>query len=159
MISQIELVAAIAKHLEKSGVKTLIPRQLNAVIQAANIIIDELKEPERKSRPGMGLDAWLRSDDTGISSEFMAGVLSRKFMREYGHPHDGDDFGRCVRLLEACPELRENLDSIKTFSPEWFALATRWDEFETLYRNGGEGFYEKLNDAYAEARAIARCDT
>jgi hypothetical protein len=73
-------------------------------------------------------------------------------MRKYGHPHDGDDFGRCVRLLDAAPELRANLDSIKSFSPEWNALVTHWDEFEALYRSGGEGFYQRLQDAYEKAR-------
>jgi hypothetical protein len=152
MISQIDLISVIVKHLDKCGIKTMVPRQYNAVIQAVNMIIDELEERVRRATPGMGFDAWLRSDDTGVSSEFMAGVLSRRFMRKYGHPHDGDDFGRCVRLLDAAPELRANLDSIKSFSPEWNALVTHWDEFEALYRSGGEGFYQRLQDAYEKAR-------
>lgn len=64
MISQIELIAAIAKHLDKNGIKHLLPRQYNAVIEAANLIIDELKKPERGISPGMGLSKWLDSDQT-----------------------------------------------------------------------------------------------
>lgn len=154
MISQIELVSAITRHLDSVGVKTMIPRQINAVIDAANLIIAQFAIPERKAEPGIGLDAWMMTDDTGVSSEFMASVLSGRFMRRYGHPHDANDFGRCVRLLEACPELRAELDVLEEASPEWYALATRWGEFESLYRDAAPDFSKRLNEAYDEARAF-----
>ncbi|MBO1916633.1 hypothetical protein J4727_18635 [Providencia rettgeri] len=63
----------------------------------------------------MGLAAWLASDDVGASSKYMASVLS-------GHlcstslPWDGADLGRCIRLLEAVPELASQLHEMKACS-------------------------------------------
>lgn len=132
-ISQCELIGAILKHLDKKeGVKEMLPREINAVISAADLIVDALAKPEGKSYPGMGLKEWMQSDDTGMSSVFMAATLSG-FSRPYAHPHDPSDLGRCIRLLDAVPELRERLDKMKTTGKEWAALVDNWEELTELY--------------------------
>ena len=125
MVSQIELIATITKFLDKQGVKTMVPRQFNAIITAADSIIDEIEKPVVMASPGMGLNAWLNSDDTGISSKWMAAVLSGR-TSPYGHPHDVDDFCRCMRLIEAVPEYANRLDELRGQSKEWDALLDRW---------------------------------
>ena len=125
MVSQIELIATITKFLDKQGVKTMVPRQFNAIVTAVNSIIDEIEKPVVMASPGMGLNAWLNSDDTGISSMWMAAVL-RSRTSPYGHPHDVDDFARCMRLLEAVPEYANRLDELRGQSKEWDALLDRW---------------------------------
>ena len=125
MVSQIDLIAAITKYLDKQGIETMVPRHFNAVISAANSIIDEIEKPVVMASPGMGLNAWLNSDDTGISSLWMAAVLSGG-TSTYGHPRDVDDFCRCMRLLEAVPEFASRLDELRGRSDEWDALLDRW---------------------------------
>lgn len=134
-VSQIDLIGAICKFLDKKcGVKTMLHREFNTVIRCATEIVEELAKPESPVISGMGLDAWLKCDHTGVSSEFMAGVLSGRFMRTPGHPHDPDDFSRCIGLLDACPELRANLSRLMDHGPEWSALVACWDELESLFR-------------------------
>lgn len=135
MISQIELIAAITKHLDKQGIKTMVPRQFNAVISAANAIIDELNKPPVLASPGMGLNAWLNSDDTGTSSKWMAMVFCNG-VSPYGHPHDADDFARCMRLLEAVPGYASRLDELRGRSKEWDALLDRWGAISDRIKDG-----------------------
>lgn len=131
-VNQIDLIRAICKYLDRHGVKTLNARQHNAIVAGANTIMDALQKPHQTATPGMGLDAWLKCDETGVSSIHLAGVLSRQFSRLPGHPHDADDFGRCLGLLMACPELREHLGRMASEGPEWTALVGRWDELDGL---------------------------
>jgi hypothetical protein len=134
-VSQIDLIGAICKFLDKKhGVKTLLHREFNTVIRCATEIVNELAKPELPVIPGMGLDAWLACDHTGVSSEFMAGVLSGRFMRQPGYPHDPGDLCRCVGLLDACPELRANMSLMSEHGPEWRSLVECWDELESLFR-------------------------
>lgn len=135
-VSQIDLIGAILKFLEKrAGVKTMLPREYNTVVRCATEIVDELIKPEALVTPGMGLDAWLKCDHTGVSSEFMAGVLSGRFMRTPGYPHDPADFSRCLGLLDACPELRNSILQLAKHGPQWAALVANWCELESLFRD------------------------
>lgn len=131
-VNQIGLIGAICKYLDRNGVKVLNQRQYNAVIAGANTILDAIAKPHQPVVPGMGLDAWLKCDDTGVSSLYLAGILSGQFMRKPAYPHDADDFGRCVKLLQAAPELRANLGRMSDKSLAWDALVGRWDELERL---------------------------
>ena len=134
-VNKIELIGAIIKHLDrKERVKTMLPREFNTIIRCATEIVEELAKPEQKVTAGMGLQAWLASDHTGVSSCFMASVLSERFCgREHGHPHDPDDFSRCAGLLIACPELRSNIPRLVDHGPEWKAIAENWTELESLW--------------------------
>jgi hypothetical protein len=133
-VSQIDLVCAITKFLQdKHGITHLLSREINTVIRCATEIVDELRQPDRIVKAAMGLQAWLASDRTGVSSVFMASVLGG-FSRPFGHPYDPADFGRCVGLLDAVPEFRGRVKEMAEHGKEWSALVSAWDELEALYR-------------------------
>ena len=145
MISQMDLVTGILGLLEKHGVKDGNSRHFNAVIAAATSIIAEFSRPNVLSAPGMGLAAWLRSDDTGLSSKHMARILCNirvdcdiEEVRtgKPPHPLDPDDFGRCYRFLRAVPigpERARGVAYMGNSSREWAGLTAAWDELEKLY--------------------------
>jgi hypothetical protein len=135
-INQIELIAAICEELGRQGVGSLPPRKINAVIASANAIIAAYESPDRPSRPGMGLDEWLRSDDTGMSSRFMAWVLCGGPLAEGARPHDLDDFGRCSRFLDAVPSARLNLPKMRGAGKAWARLVNRWYPIEHAINAG-----------------------
>ncbi len=134
-ISQIDLIAAITKHLSKrEKIKDCLPRQFNAVVDAANSIIAAFEKPYQPATPGMGLDAWWHCDDAGLSSRYMAQCLSMSHRgAEPSYPHDLADFARCVKMLDADPRLRERIAQPWKV-PQWVALTACWDELESLYR-------------------------
>lgn len=141
-VDQIELIGAIVKHLGKRHkVKHLLPRQYNAIIAGANLIVEQCAEGERQAGAGIGVQAWLLSDQTGVSSKYMLRALQggEAFRRMwhaatgYGHPHDASDFGRCLGLLSAAPELRQHLELMSECGPEWSALVAHWEELECLH--------------------------
>ena len=136
MISQIALVNAILRAISAHGDPGVLPRQINAIIRAADDILAELRQPERVAGPGAGLHAWLNSDRTGLSSLWMAKTLAGywSWSAKYAYPHDPSDFNRCLGLLDACPELRERLPEMADTGPEWAALVAHWDELEALLR-------------------------
>jgi len=76
--------------------------------------------------------SWFGSDDTGLSSETIAiaGAGGQKPKRGWSHPHDPSDFGRCARLLERIPGLREAAFTRleQEGGPGWKKLTSRWDE-------------------------------
>lgn len=159
MLSQIELICAICKHLDKQGVKSLVPRQYNAVIEAANLICDAIAREPVPASHGMGLAAWLASDDTGASSLYLASVLGG-FVKQYAHPHDADDFGRCMRLLEAVPEFDLPLVEMRGKSPQWDALLDSWGAIRDRiaaedFKTANEYIREALADAEKSAKDVA----
>ncbi|CDH46994.1 hypothetical protein [Candidatus Contendibacter odensensis] len=137
-ISQVNLIAGILRVLEEAGYPGLIPRQFNAVIAAADSIIEALATPERTVTPGMGLTAWQASDQTGLSSKYMAWVLtgSAHPSRRCDYPHDSDDFGRCLGLLAAVPEFRQSLHKMASCGQQWQALIGEWSVLEAMMEAG-----------------------
>lgn len=141
-MTQIDLVTGIIRVLEDAGITDLLPRQFNAIIVAADSVMAELREPEREVAVGMGLAAWLRSDHTGLSSLFVAKTLCGLTMRHrgdlawYAYPSDCADFGRCLGLLDAVPELRERLPEMAETGNEWAALVPFWDDLEAAFEAG-----------------------
>lgn len=152
MINQIELVFAIMKELDRQGVKEFVPRWMEACIDAANSIIREIGIEPTQSKDGMGLSAWLRSDDTGMSSAFMAHVLAAGPMKKPEHPHDPADFGRCYRFLRAVPEARRSLAKMAAHGKVWAALVAHWPELEGLWEL--ESLTGKCPQLYARMREI-----
>lgn len=132
-VSQIDLISAISDHLERAGVPRINQRQMNAIIRAATDIVEAIAKEHKPATDGMGLVAWLDSDDTGLSSRFMAMYLSSRLCNEIHWPHDPDDFGRCYRLLQAVPELRDRLPYLENASVQWAALVKHWSELESLW--------------------------
>ena len=133
-VSQIELITAIGKHLDRRhGIKHVIPRQFNAIIAAANLIVEEYAIGEKVVTPGMGFRAWLDSDMVGDASKFLAHALHGR-CGEYHYPDDPHSFGLCLGFFEACPEKRADLCKMQEAGWEWAQLVDHWDELEKLYR-------------------------
>lgn len=79
--------------------------------------------------------AWLAHGERGLSSETIVGRLCGLPLTQYeSAPLDLDDLRRCVRLLDACPELRPLLPRMTSVSPEWERLVARWDQLEATFR-------------------------
>jgi hypothetical protein len=152
-ISQPALIGAIVAELERQGVEMPAARHFNAVIAAANAIIDELNQPFRPARPNSGLQAWLSSDDAGLSSKYMASVLNGSvilggYRVGYAHPHDIADFSRCVKLLQAVPQFEPRLPEMRKCSPQWSRLVAAWPEIVAAMDAGD---MQTANDMVREA--------
>ena len=79
---------------------------------------------------------WLFGEDTGLSSRTIAGVMlnmPRQLMDWARTPIDGDDLGRCLRLLEKIPEWKSRLDEVGDAYPSWRPLIEHWSELQSLY--------------------------
>lgn len=163
-LDQIGLFSAINKEICKQvpGLPAE-PRLMNCVIAAANMIVAEFKKPIVKATPGMGLEAWLDSDDTGSSSLYMAWCLSSgqfgywwgRKQPEPAYPRDPDDLGRCIRLVRAVPELAErvHLMAESKHGKEWFAVAANWSRWVAMYddeNDDGTLLSEEMEAAYAK---------
>jgi hypothetical protein len=88
---------------------------------------DRMTDIDRRAR-------WLAMHDAGTSSETIAEKMCGIPHRYAGHPHDGDDFGRCHRLLCLYPEWRARLGEMASVDAYWAALVPRWSEIEAAYR-------------------------
>lgn len=133
-INQSELVGAIFQALADQGIEAVDPRHVNACIDAADLIVTEFAREAMKATPGMGLSQWLNSDDTGLSSKFMAHVLfGAPKTTDTFYPLDPSDFGRCHRFLLACPGARTNLDAMRQHGPVWAAYVEHWEAMTDLY--------------------------
>jgi hypothetical protein len=77
---------------------------------------------------------WLADGEVGSSSKQMALWIAfgQKSDRGFGidHPHDPDDFDRCLKYLRRVPEARADLYRLADLSPVWKALYEHWDEIE-----------------------------
>jgi hypothetical protein len=149
-LNQISLIAAIAKEIDRQhpGIE-VEARWFNAISEAANSICAEFAKPLVKASEGMGLSEWLSSDDTGASSLYMASVLTGQFTAENHYPRDPADFGRCLRLVEAVPELESKIRDMSQHGKEWAVVAANWDEWAELYRQDeGERLYRLMELSY-----------
>jgi hypothetical protein len=72
--------------------------------------------------------AWIVGRDTGSSSEAIWAVMMGMKPDWDSHPHDGDDLGRCLRLLDLIPEWKLRLGEMAVVYPYWAALVEHWDE-------------------------------
>ena len=57
-------------------------------------------------------------------------------------PYDSSDFGRCYRLMKACPML--DIDRLSDRYPEFHPFVEAWPELTHLYDNDTDGLHEKL---------------
>lgn len=83
--------------------------------------------------------AWLRLRDNGVSSECLADVMCGR-QATGAYPHDGDDFGRCERLLALYPEWRARLHEMGGENVVWASLVLRWDEIAAAWRSDAENY-------------------
>lgn len=139
---QISLVSGIFGLLDEQAKEQgepklgLHPHQMNAVIEAANLIVRVFNQPIREAQPNMGLQNWLESHDTGASSLAIVYRLyghGRGSQNSKAHPLDPSDFGRCHRLLEAVPQARTQFCEMRDVSEVWARLVEHWEELTALY--------------------------
>ena len=77
---------------------------------------------------------WLAGNDTGSSSKAIALTALGEMPPEPRYPHDGDDFGRCMRLLALCPDAKAGLERLGREGGEvWQELVPRWSEIQDAY--------------------------
>lgn len=158
-INQIELITAICKHLDKCGHEYLNARQLNAVIEAANIIVREVEKPHMPATKGMGYTAWTRCDDVGASSRYMAHVMIDAPACEYNYPHDIGDFYRCIKFLEAINHDDRVPLAMSDTGKEWKGIIDNWKELYGIYlanmngdKSAGKTFNALIDKIIREVR-------
>ena len=105
-----------------------------------------MNESQTQAPPEVGSSAlfavaeWLVGDDTGISSKYMAAVFigGKPLKSRWGDatPHDAPDLGRCVRLLEKAPCVRDAFPALRQTSPVWAAYVDHWDDLAVLWHQG-----------------------
>ena len=153
--NQIKIITAITEELNRQHPGLPADERMNTIIKAANEICAEYaREPVAASR-GMGLTAWLGGDDTGLSRKFMASVLSGgQFKAQNNYPRDPDDFGRCMRLIDAVPEFKGLIHLMCQHGHEWTAVANNWETWVGLYNSCvGVELYSQMKAAYAKEPA------
>lgn len=133
-LDQISLFSAVMTEIDRQGIKSLSAKQTNKIIRCVDEILAEVARPLSLPKEGMGLSAWLACDDVGMSARYMASVISGEFYSEPAWPHDADDFGRCVRMLDAIPAMRSGMQKMRICSPQWSRLISFWDDAEKAYR-------------------------
>jgi len=90
----------------------------------------EVKSLERRALK------WLLSGDTGISSETMIAValgITRGKSSGLDAPSDVSDFGRCYRLVQKIPELRDHFKKIGRRAKVFRGILKNWDELVAIY--------------------------
>jgi hypothetical protein len=148
-IDQTRLVTAITNELTRQHPDMpFCPDIFNAAIKAANIVVDECAREPVKPTKGMTIAQWFNTDDTGLSSKYMAYVIdggkTRLPIQGYEYPRDASDFGRCLRMVEAC-ELEKKVFLMLPAGKEWRHIATEWESLVGLYKaEDWEEFYELL---------------
>lgn len=123
-----EQFVKLAKTL---NIKHLTKQTYNAYKQF-NELVYKVKTP---AVPNSGIDIWLQSDDTGLSSGYMAYVYNPakayKF-KENNHPYDSDDLSRCIKFVAAVPDAVNKFNDIAKTSPVWEQIISNWDKLQTL---------------------------
>jgi hypothetical protein len=106
---------------------------------------------------------WCEHGNRGVSSETILAnyikvkgrivpvKVKRRPESDWDHPKDPSDFNRCHMLLEALPEIRENLEQMREVSPVWAKLVDNWDKLtemleEQLATGKRNGMYEFMKE-------------
>ena len=76
---------------------------------------------------------WFRGSDTGVSSETMAAIALGAEKGRFNAPYDPSDFGRCYRLVQKVPAIRNAFDRIGKLEPCFAGILLNWDELCGLY--------------------------
>jgi hypothetical protein len=89
---------------------------------------------------------WFATGRVGASSRAMA-CAAADLPHDKSHPCDPGDFNRCLLLLEAVPEIRNQMDKIAAISDTWRKLVARWDEVEQCFLDEAGLNWWKANSA------------
>ena len=106
-------------------------------------------EPDMSKTMNQRISWWLTEGEHGTSSMWMLHAITGHGKREYGHPHDPDDFRRCYLVLKAVPELREDFAKLAATSATWKNLVDNWDQLtamleEQMFTRKANGMYELM---------------
>lgn len=83
---------------------------------------------------------WGLFGETGASSKAIVSQILFGHCPPGDFPRDAYDFNRCVKLLEAVPELRERLSEMSPVSKQWDAIVKNWDWIVSAYSPDDEYF-------------------
>lgn len=90
---------------------------------------------------------WFAAGQTGTSSTTIWSVMTGHPVECTDVPHDPDDFGRCVRLLDEFPRWRGRMKRVSDKYPAWMGLVGAWDELDALYRAEKRmGLYDRIKE-------------
>ena len=87
---------------------------------------------------------WMSGNGVGNSSKAIASATLGAVSTRDDYPRDGDDLGRCLRLIEMVPECRAGVDMLAAVSGPWKRLAAEWDTLAEMHRQGDRGLHAKM---------------
>jgi hypothetical protein len=149
-LDQIALVNAISNEINSQNPDLPFESSLyNKIIEAANIVVDECKRERVYATSTMKPRKWLESDDVGESSRYMLTVLACLGypMPDGAIPHDADDLGRCIRMVNVC-ELEAEIPRLYEMGSSWKHIAKNWSELKSLYEDSDyNAIYNFLNES------------
>lgn len=76
---------------------------------------------------------WLFEGHTGISSETMAATVLGQKHRYGSAPCDPADLKRCIKLVDAAPEVRDAFPKIAALNKTWASVIEHWDELRDMF--------------------------
>lgn len=134
-VRQMELISAISNELSRQHPD--LPFDVgvyNSIISAANLVIDECKRERVIANKPMTPTEWLASDDVGMSSRYLLSLLTDEvlFKAEYAIPHDADDLGRCIRMVEVC-NMHDSIQKLGKQEGKWKEIGKSWAYLNKLY--------------------------
>lgn len=95
---------------------------------------------------------WQTTGNVGVSSATMASIalgLEKPFYGSgFGAPHDPSDMLRCMKLLEAIPEIRDYFPVIAERVPAFKGIIEQWDELVEVMNRECVGDNWRAPDAY-----------
>lgn len=149
-LDQIALISAITQEMNKQFTGIPADERINTVIKAVNSICDEYGREPVLAEFNIGLNAWLASDDTGLSSRYMASILSGSFTATNNYPRDPDDLGRCIRLTISVPEYANLVHLMQASGPHWATVVHNWDHWLELFdAKEFSKLYSDMKEKYA----------
>ncbi|MEZ8292414.1 hypothetical protein AB6D11_01025 [Vibrio splendidus] len=149
VISQIQLISAITKEMKSQNPDINIDLPMyNVILSAANLVCDESARERVYATMPMTRQEWLESDDTGLSSKFLCGVITgpEGLLHSDGPlPCDFADLGRCVRMVRALGG-HEYLHRLSQCEPGWVRIGEHWSIIEAWYdERKAEAVYDFLH--------------
>lgn len=124
------------------GLKVQLPIPVEHVVWLTNGFVgrhSKCEQGEFKEPVPATLHDWWNGRDSGVSSKtivdtYYPGLYSRgdKYFK-HDIPHDPADFGRCYRLFQSFPTLRDGFKMVGDLNPDWKPLVENWAELTKLY--------------------------
>jgi hypothetical protein len=82
---------------------------------------------------------WIANGNVGTSSKTMWCVAVGVECTRPGRPYDPDDLWRCMRLVEACPGIRDAFPAIAAKYPWWKPYLDNWDRLVAMLMREMDG--------------------